>query len=195
MSQLNRIRWTGPLLAFAAVLAGACSETAPTGPEPSGDADAVRPVITETSNMNGVEMAASGVGHLWSPEPGSEMRPALRRFTIAAVRQVDGSVSGHYNVVTAGGAHVEGVVTCINVVGDRAFIGGTFRNGPPLPFTPVGVAIEVVDGTPTGASDQISGVGIFAAELGATEADVQQYCDTAIPGPVSPIDLGSITVR
>jgi len=46
-----------------------------------------------------------------------------------------------------------------------------------------------------GAGDQISNLGIFAAELGATEENVQEFCDDAIPGPIAPIDLGSIAVR
>jgi hypothetical protein len=58
------------------------------------------------------------------------------------------------------------------------------------------VAIEVVDGgSGPAAVDQISPLGIFVAELGATEADVQAFCDDAVPGPVSPIDLGSINVN
>ena len=194
---LDRIGRTGLVLAFVAATAAACGETGPTQPGGSGaDLEALTG-SAGTLGVEGLTSQVSGVGQQWASAPGGETQPALRRFTINAQKQADGSVTGHHNIVTASGLHIEGVVTCLNVVGDRAFIGGTFRNAQPAPpFTAVGVALEVVDGgSGPAAVDQISPFGIFAAELGATEADVQAFCDDAVPGPVSPIDLGSITVN
>lgn len=194
---LDRIGRTGLVLAFVIASATACSETGPTQPGGSGaDLEALTGE-PGTLGVEGLTSQVSGVGQQWASAPGGEMQPALRRFTVNAQKHADGTVTGHHNIVTASGLHIEGVVTCLNVVGDRAFIGGTFRNAQPAPpFTAVGVALEVVDGgSGPAAVDQISPFGIFAAELGATEADVQAFCDDAIPGPVSPIDMGSINVN
>ena len=182
---------------FVAAIAAACGEAGPTQPNPAGEAAPdLTAVETGALDINGVTSQVSGAGHQWASEPGGDLQPALRRFTVDAQMRSDGTVTGHYNIVAASGLHIEGVVTCLNVVGDRAFIGATFRNAqPPPPFTPVGVVIEVVDGgNSADAVDQVSPLGIFVAELGATEADVQAFCDDAVPGPVSPIDLGSISV-
>jgi hypothetical protein len=179
------------ILTGVATLTALACDRSPT--DPSAPAAAAVAVFDYAAAGHLVE----GSGHVWGSAPGDEQRPGLRKFTISVREAPDGTVSGHYNLVTAGGLHIEGVPTCLTVAGDRAFIGGTFRNAqPPAPFTPVGVAIEVVDGgSGPGAIDQIGPLGIFAAELGATPADVQAYCDDAVPGPVSPTDLGEIRVR
>jgi hypothetical protein len=183
------------LVALVAGLVWGCGDAAPT--EPGGARGGPVAIDAGAADFQGLEHSVSGSGHIWASEPGDEMRPVLRRFVVNAQLHADGTASGHYNFVGASGLHIEGVVTCVNVVGNRAFIGGTFRNAqPPPPFTAVGVAIEVVDGgRGPGAVDQVGPLGLFAAELGATEADVQAYCDDAIVGPVTTIDLGSITVR
>lgn len=188
--------------ALVAALAGACTEVPTaneTTPSAGPDATPAGSVANEGGTMaaTGVVHSVDGSGHIWASAPGDELKPALRRFTVNAELHADGTVTGHYNFVGASGLHIEGVVTCMNVVGNRAFIGGTFRNAqPPPPFTAVGVAIEVVDGgRGPGAIDQVGPLGLFAAELGATEADVQAYCDDAIEGPVTTIDEGSFTVR
>lgn len=194
---LDRAALAGVLVMAAGL--GAC-DRAPTAP---GAADvASSTTSSQTSDAaplsaEGVTFAATGAGQQWSTPPGAEMKPALRRFTFTAQKQADGTVAGHYNIVAASGLHIEGSVTCLNVVDGRAWIGGTFRNAQPAPpFTPVGVVFEVLDGgLGPDATDQISNLGIFAAELGATEANVQEFCDDAVPGPVSPIDLGSVMVE
>jgi len=195
---LHRIGRIGLALAFVVAATAACGEAGPTQPDGSGGEDrAVFSGAAETLAIVGLTSQVSGTGQQWASDPGGDTQPALRRFTVNAQKHTDGTVTGHYNLVAASGLHIEGVVTCLNVVGDRAFIGGTFRNAQPAPpFTAVGVALEVVDGgSGPAAVDQISPLGIFAAELGATEADVQAFCDDAVPGPVSPIDLGSITLN
>lgn len=186
---------SGLLAALVATLAWGCGDAAPTDPIASGVGQVA--IAAGTAELNGLEHSVDAAGHIWASAPGDEMRPVLRRFVVNAQLHADGTASGHYNFVGASGLHIEGVVTCVNVVGNRAFIGGTFRNAqPPPPFTAVGVAIEVVDGgSGPGAVDQVGPLGLFAAELGATEADVQAYCDDAIVGPVTTIDLGSIVVK
>lgn len=203
MFQRFEVRSAVTVLAFAIGGLAAC-DRGPTEPGPANVAGngAVGGAAAVTSDAGtlaslGVEYSATGAGQQWSTPPGDEAKPALRRFTFTAHKTADGAVSGHYNIVAASGLHIEGEVTCLNVVGSRAWVGGTFRNAQPAPpFTPVGVVFEVLDGgMGPGAGDQISNLGIFAAELGATEENVQEFCDDAIPGPIAPIDLGSIAVR
>ena len=204
MFQRFEVRSAMTVLAFAVGGLAAC-DRGPTEPGSSnaagngvvGGAAAAATSDAGTLASLGVEYSATGAGQQWSTPPGEEAKPALRRFTFAAHKRADGAVSGHYNIVAASGLHIEGEVTCLNVVGGRAWVGGTFRNAQPAPpFTPVGVVFEVLDGgTGPAAGDQISNLGIFAAELGATEENVQEFCDDAIPGPIAPIDLGSIAVR
>ena len=202
MSQ--RFGMRGAMITVATVMAlGACDQ-GPTGPTAADGAGGLTAEAATTAGgqtgtlaAQGVEYAATGAGQQWSTPPGEDMKPALRRFTFAANKRADGTVSGHYDIVAASGLHIEGAVTCLNVVGGRAWVGATFRNAQPAPpFTPVGVVFEVLDGgTGPDAVDQISNLGIFAAELGATEENVQEFCEDAIPGPIAPIDLGSIRVE
>lgn len=179
-------------IALALAVVGACSDRAPTSP----GHDVATTSTASLSAEAGVVSSVNGAGHQWASAPGGEDKPALRNFSINAKKKADGTVTGHYNVVTASGLHASGKITCLNVVGDRAFIGAEFETKTELPFTVVGVALEIVGGgNGPDAVDQISALGLFPAEFGFTEDDVQAYCDDAIEGPVEPIDLGSIHVR
>jgi hypothetical protein len=194
---LDRTALVGALAVAAGLVACDQAPTAPGATDVASSATSSQASDAAPLAAQGVTYAATGAGQQWSTPPGEGMKPALRRFTFTAQKKADGTVTGHYNIVAASGLHIEGAVTCLNVVDGRAWIGGTFRNAQPAPpFTPVGVAFEVLDGgLGPSATDQISNLGIFAAELGATEENVQDFCDDAIPGPVSPIDLGSVMVE
>lgn len=180
------------MLGLAVVAMAACADGLPTETS-EGQASAVASESVDLA-VEGVIASVTGSGHLWSNPPGDEDRPALRNFTIAATKAADGSVRGHYNLLTATGTHVKGTITCLNVVGDRAFVGGTWESNPEFPFEIVGVALEFVDGgNGANAVDQISSLGFYPADF-FDETDVQAYCDDALEGPVMPIDLGSIRV-
>lgn len=180
------------ILGLAVVALAACADRLPTE---TGDGGA--PALESGSvylAAQGVIASVTGSGHLWSNPPGEEDRPALRNFAIAATKAADGSVGGHYNLVTATGLHVKGTITCLNVVGDRAFVGGTWESNPEFPFEIVGVALEFVDaGDGPDAGDAISQLAFFPADF-FDETDVRAFCDDALEGPVVPIDLGSIRV-
>lgn len=180
------------MLGLAVAAMAACADGLPT----ETTEGQLSTVASESLDLaaNGVIASVTGSGHLWSPSPGEDDRPALRNFTIAATKAAGGSVGGHYNLLTATGLHVKGTITCLNVVGDRAFVGGTWESNPEFPFEIVGVALEFVDGgNGPDAVDQISQLAFFPADF-FDESDVQAYCDDALEGPVMPIDLGSIRV-
>ena len=180
------------MLGLAVVAMTACTDRLPTEAD-DGEVSGVASASSDLAAV-GVDASVSGSGHLWSTPPGDEDRPALRNFTITATKSVDGSVGGHYNLVTASGLHVKGTVTCLNVVGDRAFVGGTWESNPEFPFEIVGVALEFVDGgNGPEAVDAISQLAFFPADF-FDETDVQAFCDDANEGPVIPIDLGSIRI-
>jgi len=137
----------------------------------------------------GVTASVSGSGHI-TREDGSR-----RHFTIAGARRADGTTTGEYNLESASGAvRLHGSVTCLTVIDNRAFVGGTIDRfnldfGTPL----FGVAIELVDNGEGGAAgpDEISNVFFF---VNGPE-EIQQYCDDHPVGPVMPIDDGNISVR
>jgi len=141
------------------------------------------------ASSRGVAASVTGAGHI-TREDGSK-----RHFTISATRRADGTTTGEYNLVSGAGAvRLHGPVTCLTVIGNRAFVGGTIDRfnvdfGTPL----FGVAIELVDNGEGGgaAPDEISNVFFF---INGPE-EIQQYCDDHPLGPVLPIDDGDISVR
>lgn len=180
------------MLGLTVAAMAACADGLPTETV-EGQASGVESETFELA-AQGVVASVTGSGQLWSTPPGEEDRPALRNFTIAATKTADGSVAGHYNLLTASGLHVKGTITCLTVVGDRAFVGGTWESNPEFPFEIVGVALEFVDGgNGPNAVDEISQLVFLPADF-FDETDVQAYCDDAIEGPVMPIDFGSIRV-
>lgn len=177
-------------LALAAGSFAAC-DSAPTSPQAEAG-----PTTVRAEARSDAVMSVTGSGHrrLDPEDPGS-----LRRFTISAIGHADGSASGQYNLVIGpNDIAVHGTVTCVNVVGNRAFVGGTVDRAL-LPYPPeivaqiTGVAIELVDnGTgPDAPADEISSTAFY---LNMPEGP-QQWCDDATPGGVGPIEQGNITVR
>jgi hypothetical protein len=163
------------VLGGAALLA--CDQ--PAEPAPAGS----------LATTSGVNASVSGSGHI-TREDGSK-----RHFTISANRRADGTTTGQYNLVSGSGAvRLHGDVTCLTVIGHRAFVGGTIDRfnldfGTPL----FGVAIELVDngeGAVAGP-DEISNVFFF---VNGPE-EIQAYCDDHPVGPVMPIDDGNISVN
>jgi hypothetical protein len=150
--------------------------------------EATAPTVSPSETAN-VVASVTGSGHI-TREDGSK-----RHFTISALRRADGAASGEYNLVSGSGSvRLHGTVTCLTVVGNRAFIGGTIDAfnidfGVPL----FGVAIELVDNGEGAAAapDEISNVFFF---VNGPE-EIQEYCDDHPIGPVMPIDDGNISVR
>jgi hypothetical protein len=131
----------------------------------------------------------------------SSVGASVRVMTFSARERAGGEVQGEYTLVLNGDdrriagtrGKLMGTVTCLKVVGDRAFIAGDTRKDDleafPLPVG--GVAIEVVDdGEGPDAEDQISAIGLFATLDGATAG-----CEDAVPGPTFQADHGQVQVR
>jgi len=142
----------------------------------------------------GVASHASGSGI-------SSGNASLRAMTFTANLSADGIPSGQYTVVLNGNdrrlaqtrGKIMGRVTCLRIVGNRAFIAGDTRKDEleafPLPIG--GVAIEVVDGGEgPDAVDLVSPVGPYASVEGAN-----QWCATTGAGPTFQADHGQIQIR
>lgn len=147
----------------------------------------------------GVVASVHGSGHRVLVEGTSDR--VVRRFTIAADGMADGTASGRYNLVIGPGAlKARGSVTCVNVTGNRAFVGGDVDPGyleaifpPDIVELITGIALEFVDNGegPDAAPDEISALAFFLSN----PTGPQDWCDAATPGGVSPIDMGDIQVR
>lgn len=189
-------RSSAPLLLLA-LGAMACGETG----DPASPMLETSPARAPAAGVS----SATGSGHVFRPDG------SIRKFTISAVQHTDGSVSGQYDL-KLGPLQIlkdlgerppvlsfHGTITCMTVDGNRAYLGGVVdaqKNGALFfgrdDFT--GVAIELVDNGhgAAAAPDEISSVFVYFPETPSTPQD---YCDAPAPGPVFPIDAGSITVR
>lgn len=138
---------------------------------------------------DGVVASATGSGHFTA---GGE----LRTFTFSAIKQADGTVSGEWQVVSrvGNGAHLHGSVTCLSVVGNRAWI-GTVIESSDNPVVVIGSegGFRVVDngegqGEPP---DQTS-----LAFINGPPGFAQNYCNNmpAAP-PLNAVEDGNIQVR
>ena len=161
---------------LGAVTLLACNGEGATGPD------------TQPAFTTGVHAMATGSGLLL------QANGELRTFTFAAIAHMDGSVSGQFNLV-AGNADLiaHGTVTCMTVVDNQAWIGGTIdRNSIGAPFTHGWW--RAVDNADTGAADQISLLVVANNPAGNL---VQAFCDdtpAAFP-PLNDIAQGNVDVR
>jgi hypothetical protein len=126
---------------------------------------------------------------------------SLRAMTFSALAAPDGTVRGQYTVVLNGNERrlagtrgkLMGEVTCLRVVGNRAFIAGDTKKDDleALPVPIGGVAIEVVDGGEgPGAVDEVSTIGLYL-DL----ANANAWCEAAEAGPTFQAEHGQVQVR
>lgn len=192
-----RIRTLSVLSALVATALVAC-DGAPDIAAPALQADA------GNASVAGLEASATGSGHLHYSDN------SIRAFAISAVKHADGSVSGQYQLTLAPLRFFQdlgiappiilahGTVTCMTVVGNSAYIGGTVDSGENLDLVVgtdlSGVAIELIDnGNGSSAdADQISSAAFYGP---GSVGSPQTYCDDPAPGTVFPIQQGNITVR
>lgn len=132
--------------------------------------------------------SASGAGHFFNEAVGVQVRD---EFT--ARSDSDGTVTGEYQRI-AGAAIIHGTVTCLTVVGNEAWVGGTIDRAA---FTPVAIGSEFVfrvvdNGEGQGVLDLFSRVA-FNQPAGTAAA----FCETgADPIPLTPIERqGNVQVR
>ena len=150
--------------------------SAPTG-EPQFAASFSRPATS-----------ASGAGHFTNPANGVFVRDDFTARSDAL-----GAVTGEYQRV-AGAAIIHGTITCLEVVGNEARIGGTIDRAF---FTPVGVGSDflfrVIDSGEGGTTtDQFSRVA-FNQPAGAAAA----FCATGVEPVPLPLNEreGNVQVR
>ena len=170
-------RWTAFICAAALAACRSGTEPTSTNLAPSLDRDGGGRVV----------QSATGAGHFTI---GGE----LRTFAFTAQKHADGSVTGQYQLINrASDARVHGEVTCLSVVGNRAWIGGVQKNGSE--GFPEGLenGFRVVDNG-EGANDPPDQLSLMF--VNAPPGFAQAYCNArpAAP-PLFPIEGGNIQVR
>lgn len=153
--------------------------------DPGGQQE--RLVAPSLSADQGVAAAATGSGGFIAANG------ELRKFTFAAITHRNGQVGGQFELV-AGNADLvaHGTVTCMTVIGNRAWVGGTLdRNSVGAPFTHGWW--RAVDNSDTGEPDQIS----LAAVANNPDGELNRaFCEnTPDAPPLITVTHGSITIR
>lgn len=108
--RLNRLK---AAVALLAVIGPGC-QAEPTGVQSAGPAAAGQPPALSVGA--GVAGSVTGSAHL-TVFPGAPPGLATRNFTVSAVEQADGSVSGEWEIV-AGGTILHGDVDCMWIAPD-----------------------------------------------------------------------------
>ena len=122
--------------------------------------------------------------------------PALDKYSFAAIRHTDGSVSGQFEFehrFTVNGQQVRdkvhGTVDCLTIIGNSARLGGTIRHSK-SPDLPEGTQLTwSVTDNGQGKKDQRD----TASEMLGNDAFA--YCLGGLPYPQSPLRHGNIQVR
>jgi hypothetical protein len=167
---------------FAAALSSAC------------DGPVTHPLATSAgSSMNeaGVVQSAGGGAHRWTGG-----QPFILSFE--ANKRADGTVTGRYHVdFKVLSARFDVVVTCLSVVGNRAWVGGIIEKTD-SPLVQVGTSsyFWVID-RGEGANGGIAPPDIISALIlnDVPNAELQFCADRPVALPSRPIDDGNIRVR
>lgn len=164
----------GALCALSLVVFGCEMESTPTdAPTGSFSAD------------EGVIESVTGAGHF-------TQNGEFRNFSLAALRNADGSVTGQFESTARDfGFRAHGSVTCLTIVGNAAWLGGTIEQFPANPaFEGLDASWIVVDnGSGAGDVDQISQA--FPGPPGSAA----QFCAGTPALPLNDVEAGSITVH
>lgn len=170
-------RWT--MILGAVVFAGCDSAVEPTA--------ATAPSLSQGSGP--VVQSATGAGHF---TVGGE----LRTFSFTALKHADGTVQGEYELFSRlTGARIHGDVTCLSVVGNRAWIGGRQEHSQDDALFPPGLenGFRVADNG-EGANDPPDEMSLMF--VNATPGFAQNYCNARfLAPPLNPIEAGNIQVR
>ncbi|MBX2844745.1 MAG: hypothetical protein KTR13_00915 [Saprospiraceae bacterium] len=167
------------LVAVLAVFAGIACQT-----------EEVEAPIDPLFAGNGVVEKVTGSGHFTIfPDTDSSF---VRTFTVSAKRFADGTVTGEWQRVrrddgnASGDAKSHGNITCFEIVGDYAWLGGEAETGI------LGdVGFRVYDGGKGGKADSIS-LEFVARSDGFAEL----YCDVLVETPaLNAIEAGNITIH
>jgi hypothetical protein len=183
------------LLAFTVLACDQDRDPSITAPKP------VNLLGTLRSDLDGTSVAAEApVGDVkqsvtGSYQAGGDNTGNNFKYAVTAIRHEDGSVSGEFEerVLDPAGElirHTHGVVTCVEIVGNIARIGGVLDHAVnPLP-DPIPQFHLIVADNGNGAS----GVRDLAsnARFGGT---AQQFCDAGVPFNLEEIDHGNIEIH
>ncbi|MFN2563920.1 MAG: hypothetical protein ABR499_02755 [Gemmatimonadaceae bacterium] len=135
-----------------------------------------------------VAQSATGSGHLTAAGE-------LRTFAFSAVERADGSVAGQFELFArSAGVRVHGEVVCLQVVGNRAWMGGVIRQ--------TSDPTRAQAGTETGWRVADNGEGRAAPPdqtslmfVNQPPGFAQSYCRGMSPTPMNPVEKGNIQVR
>jgi hypothetical protein len=118
----------------------------------------------------------------------------LRTFSFAAIQHADGRVTGEWELNNrATNTRLHGAVTCLTVIGNRAWIGGiTEQSNNPGTVEGRGVFWRVVDNG-EGANDPPDETSLTFTNLAAGVPELR--CRNMPLPVVMPIEAGNITVR
>jgi hypothetical protein len=117
----------------------------------------------------------------------------LREFTYHAVEQPDGAVSGSYKVVLPNGLFFEADVTCLAVVGNTGWVGGTIRasNAAVVVIGSTSTFYAIDNGEGADAPDIVS----TATFNGAAGADLAFCANRPLVLPPLTVAEGNVQVR
>ncbi len=171
--------WT--TTAFAVLLAACGGGTAP-GAAPSrsnADIEASGPVV----------QSATGAGAY-------SISGELRTFSFTALKYADGSVQGQYELFSrVSGTRIHGDVTCMTIVGNHVWVGGSQdQSSNPAGFPPGQEnGFQAVDNG-QGASDPADQLSLMFID--GPPGFAQAYCNAmADAPPLTPIEEGNIQIR
>ena len=118
----------------------------------------------------------------------------LRTLSFVAIRHGDGQVSGQWELNNrANDTRLHGSVTCLTVIGNRAWIGGiTDQSTNPTTPEGSGVSWRVVDNG-EGAEAPPDQLSLTFVNLAPGVPELR--CRNAPPYPVLPVEAGNIQVR
>jgi len=151
----------------------------------------------------GVAGSATGSAHLTVFPPPTPPGLALRNFTFSAVRHVDGSVNGEWQVV-AGATIIHGLVDCLTIApgGHTARMSGLVESVMPVGSSfmeNTAFAIELFDNGP-GESAELDVATQLAAFRNAAPEVGRAFCETGTTPPDTdlnplPLEHGNFTIR
>lgn len=176
------------VVALAAIAALALGCQAPTGTEPTTSFTLPDPAAAPTANVvHKVSAGGDDICEAFGLKPGCD-----GNFSLTAIQKADGTVSGQWQDVFAGGGngvHVD--VDCLHVVGNWAVIGGVVTHGSVggTDFTGARALTAVVDNG-TSQQDPPDQISFSFFPTGAS-------CMALSPArfPLNDLRKGQVTVR
>lgn len=151
--------------------------------------DTTPPPPPPDRGAKGVVQSATGSGHLTTAGE-------LRTFTFSGLKRADGTVTGEFEFFSrSGNLRVHGDVICLQVVANRAWMGGRIRHSSDPTRARAGTASfwRVADnGEGGGAPPDQTSLMFVNQPPGSAEF----YCGAMPPAPpLIPVQMGNIQVR